>query len=79
MAGDILGLIKAFKSSVPMSFGDSGRRNRSLQGVVLWCRFLQGFQIFNSATLLKSASLVARFVSLFCLITARWAESIANK
>jgi hypothetical protein len=70
MAGDILGLIKAFELKVPMSFGDNGQRNRSLQGVVLWCRFLQGFQIFNSATLLKSASLVARFVSPFRLIIA---------
>jgi len=49
------------------------------QGVIWWYRFLQGFQIFKSATLLKSASLVARFISPFRLIIARWAESIANK
>jgi len=49
------------------------------QGVIWWYRFLQGFQIFKSATLLKSASLVARFVNPFRFIIARWAESIANK
>ena len=48
----------------------------SLEGAIvsgrgILARILQGFQIFNSATLLKSASLVARFVRPFRLITAR--------